>query len=368
MRRAKRTCSLTRCGEVPRPSQNVYSECHQCREIQGSFVFPSEKQCRDALAHLSDESSTGPDFLSAQILKSCAEQLAKPLQLLLLHLLNTANWPESWGEHWIVPIYKKSRFFSASNYRGVHLTAQLSKVAERLLLPMLETHISHTVAFGPKQFVHTKGRGARDALAYLMMSLIPALNRHKKVAVCCSDVSGALTGNGLRDFWRNSDAFTLPWSIWRGPGCSNDPLRCSWKANDRTRCSSGTWCARAPRLDPHSGTCSTRMLGVLSTRQGSWKSSMLTTRKGSGRSNTMSASIPSCQRPRSVNPSCTSRVKRTRSRSIQRRNPSTSCPTATTRRLIKIALCHIRLYLCVREMVSQASWKLTTNPQDEALP
>ena len=79
--------------KLPQPRQNVYSECHQCPEIQRSFVFPSEKQCQDTLANLSDESSTGPDLVPAHILKSCAEQLAKPLQILLLRLLETANWP-----------------------------------------------------------------------------------------------------------------------------------------------------------------------------------------------------------------------------------------------------------------------------------
>ena len=101
----------------------------------------------------------------------------------------TKSWP--WREHWIVPIFKKKAVFAASNYRGIHLTAQLSKVVERLLLPLIEPHISRTVAFGPNQFAYTKCRGARDALAYLTMSWLLALNRRKKVAVYCSDVSGA---------------------------------------------------------------------------------------------------------------------------------------------------------------------------------
>ena len=72
-----------------------------------------EKQCRDTLANPSDDSSTGPDLVPARILISCAEQLAKPPQFLLLRLLETASWPESWREHWIVPIYKeKAGFFS----------------------------------------------------------------------------------------------------------------------------------------------------------------------------------------------------------------------------------------------------------------
>ena len=143
------------------------------------------------LTGLRDDSSTGPDLLPARILKRCAEQLAKPLQFLLQRMLETKSWPESWSEHWVVTIYKKKAVFAASNERGIHLTAQLSKVAERLLLPLIEPHISRTVVFGPNQFAYTKCRGARDALAYLTMSWLLALNRRKKVAVCCSDVSGA---------------------------------------------------------------------------------------------------------------------------------------------------------------------------------
>ena len=60
----------------------------------------------------------------------------------------------------MVPIYKKKAVTSASNYRGIHLTAHLSKVAERPLLPLVEPHISCTFAFGPNQFAKTQGRGS----------------------------------------------------------------------------------------------------------------------------------------------------------------------------------------------------------------
>ena len=52
---------------------------------------------------------------------------------------------------------------SFKELQGVHLTAQLSKVMERLLrslfLPFLMKHDS----FGRKQFAYMEGRGARDA-------------------------------------------------------------------------------------------------------------------------------------------------------------------------------------------------------------
>ena len=50
------------------------------------------------------------------------------------------------------------------NYRGVHLTVQLSKIVEKpictLFVPLLES----IDAFGPHQYAYTKGRGYRDTL------------------------------------------------------------------------------------------------------------------------------------------------------------------------------------------------------------
>ena len=175
--------------KLPRLSYNSYTVCTKCHELQTSVVCPSVEQCMAVLTSLRDDSSTGPDLLPARILKRCAEQLAKHLQSLLQRMLETKSWPESCREHWVVPIYKKKAVFAASNHRGIHLTAQMSKVVERLLLPLIEPHISRTVAFGPNQFAYTKCRG--DALAYLTMSWLLALNCCKKVAVYCSDVSGA---------------------------------------------------------------------------------------------------------------------------------------------------------------------------------
>ena len=82
------------------------------------------------------------------------------------------------------------RVFSSKNYRGVHLTSQISKVAERLIKPMIEPHLERLDTFGINQFAYRTGRGCRDALALLTMHWIFALSGRAKVAVYCSDVSG----------------------------------------------------------------------------------------------------------------------------------------------------------------------------------
>ena len=73
----------------------------------------------------------------------------------------------------------------------VHLTAQVSKVVERALLKCYTPFLLKTVSFGPNQFAYTPGRGARDGVAFYTLSWLDALNKGLKVAVYCSDVSGA---------------------------------------------------------------------------------------------------------------------------------------------------------------------------------
>ena len=91
----------------------------------------------------------------------------------------------------MVPLYKKNNVYQSKNYRGIHLTTQLSKVVERLLITLYVPHLTATLGFGPNQFAYTKKRGARDALAMLTTLWIEALAAGRKVAIYCSDVSGA---------------------------------------------------------------------------------------------------------------------------------------------------------------------------------
>ena len=91
----------------------------------------------------------------------------------------------------MAPLHKKKSIFQPGNYRGVHLTAQLSKVVERLIKMLYQPYLSRVCAFGPRQFAYTAGRGARDALALLVIVWVQALAHGRKIAVYCSDVSGA---------------------------------------------------------------------------------------------------------------------------------------------------------------------------------
>ena len=113
---------------------NYYSGIQKSTHRQGSKQNLTVKKAMGTLEALDDDSGTGPDRLPARILKICAKQLSTPVCKLAERILETGEWPAIWRDHWVAPIFKRHAVFEAKNYRGVHLTAQLSKVVERLLL------------------------------------------------------------------------------------------------------------------------------------------------------------------------------------------------------------------------------------------
>ena len=146
---------------------------------------------RALFSGLDDSSGTGPDLLPARVLKQCAAELALLVTLLVRKLINEHCWPACWRLHWVHAIHKKGPKAEGRNYRGIHLTPQLSKVVERavgsLFLPWLEA----TGAYGPNQYAYAKHRGYKDVLAINVCSWLLLLEQGLAVGLFCSDVSGA---------------------------------------------------------------------------------------------------------------------------------------------------------------------------------
>jgi hypothetical protein len=176
---------------LPTVVQNEYTKLQRNRLTRKMRKTWSEHEVCKVLNSLDENSGTGPDLLPSRILRNCARELALPVLLLALKILETGEWPESWREHWVAPIFKRSAVFKPHNYRGVHLTAQLSKVVERLMLMLLTPYTALSGISGENQFAYTKKRGARDVLALLALRWVVALDKGHKIAVYCSDVSGA---------------------------------------------------------------------------------------------------------------------------------------------------------------------------------
>ena len=143
------------------------------------------------LRRLGEDSSTGPDGISTRVLKRCAKAIAPPLTLLMREILDRGSWPRSWRTHRLIPLHKKKERSNPANYRLIHITAQMSKVAERVLGRLFLPYLRKTGAYGTNQFAYTHGTGLQDALALNSLRWIRALSFGRRVGLYCSDVSGA---------------------------------------------------------------------------------------------------------------------------------------------------------------------------------
>ena len=133
---------------------------------------------------------TGPDGLPAVILRMCRDELALPIAILSRRCLNEGRWPLCWRYHWIHPLHKRRSRSDPANYRGVHLTPQLSKVVERAIGGTFIPFLSE-FSFGDNQYAYSSGKSHRDVLAVNVCSWLLLFEQGEAAALYCSDVQGA---------------------------------------------------------------------------------------------------------------------------------------------------------------------------------
>ena len=179
-------------SQLPPEHTNQYTELkHEQRDPQTGFLRLRVRTVLKLLKDLDENSGTGPDRLPARILKRCAAELALPVTLLSRKLLADGRWPDCWRTHWVHAIHKRKSRADAKNYRGVHLTAQLSKIVERAVGTVFIPWAESNDLYGPNQYAYGKGKGYKDTLTVNVCNWLLEMEKGLLVGIYCSDVSGA---------------------------------------------------------------------------------------------------------------------------------------------------------------------------------
>ena len=118
------------------------------------FIAIRSRYTKKLLKSLNVSKATGPDRIPASILKQIADEIAVPFTIVCRRLLMEGCWPEIWKKHIICPLYKKKSVYDARNYRGVHLTPILSKIAEKVIGKRLVAFLQ-SGKFGSIQWIFT---------------------------------------------------------------------------------------------------------------------------------------------------------------------------------------------------------------------
>ena len=95
----------------------------------------------DLLSSLDTSKSSGPDCISAQMLKQTAASIAPSVTLLFNQSLKQGQIPCNWKVSQVVPIPKVSPAKSPDNYRPVSLLSILSKILERHVYSVIVNHL-----------------------------------------------------------------------------------------------------------------------------------------------------------------------------------------------------------------------------------
>ena len=166
---------------LPASMQNFYSFQHlpDAGRRREFLQIRSRSACFFS-SSLDPTSSTGPDGLSTVLLRYLASVVCFPFARLARRIVQTGKWPSSCKFHWICPLHKRKSLASAANYRGLHLTTQLSKAMERLLIIHFLPQLSFCGNYGTNQFAYRRFHGARDALLYVCLSWLLCLASGKK--------------------------------------------------------------------------------------------------------------------------------------------------------------------------------------------
>lgn len=126
------------------------------------FLPIRQRLCKKVLMKLREHSSIGPDNLSSKVLKYCSGALAYAIALIARAIISEKRWPTSWRVHWIYSLYKRKSKSNAVNYWGIHLTAQVSKVLERIIGHLFLSFLDCSGVYGPREFAYRQKRGSRD--------------------------------------------------------------------------------------------------------------------------------------------------------------------------------------------------------------
>ncbi len=124
----------------------------------------TEEDISDAIDELRNSAASGPDGLSAILLKNCKASLFRPLAGLWRDCLDQGITPTKLKEAHIIPIYKGGHQGLASNYRPVALTSHLIKIFEKVMRKNIVDFFQEHQLLNNSQHGFTIGRSCLSQL------------------------------------------------------------------------------------------------------------------------------------------------------------------------------------------------------------
>ena len=144
-----------------------------------------------SLKSLKTQKATGPDQISARILKDLAVEISPILSHIFQQSLNTGDVPSDWRVANITPIYKKGDRTAPANYRLVSITSICSKTIEHIIFSHVMDHYESNNILADVQHGFRPGRSCETQLIITSHDLVKSLDNREQVDAVVLDFSKA---------------------------------------------------------------------------------------------------------------------------------------------------------------------------------
>ena len=189
-------CNLN-CADDPSPDIQNRTAKHL------SHVNFRPRDIKRKLHKLDTNKASGPDGISAKVLKNCAVELAAPLAKLFRFSFSRGYFPSQWKVASVVPVHKKNSRSCPSNYRPISLLTIISKVMETIINDQLRKHLFHNNLISDNQFAFRSLHSAPDLLTFMSHRLSSTLNERGEARVVALDIKEPLTEYGIMGCFKN---------------------------------------------------------------------------------------------------------------------------------------------------------------------
>ena len=129
-----------------------------------------------AVYTLNNNKTPGMDSIPSEIIKASYDNISPFLLNLYNKMYNTGEYPRTWGESIIHPIFKKGDANDPQNYCGITLINVLAKIHSQLLLNRLTKWSTENETITDNQFGFQKGKSTTDCVFLLHVIISKVLN------------------------------------------------------------------------------------------------------------------------------------------------------------------------------------------------
>ena len=154
-------------------------------------LFCSEEEVYELLAKPDPSKASGPDGISAKMLKGTASCIATVLSKLFNKSIVSGKIPSSWKSSNIVPIPKGSNSSEPSNYRPISLLSIVSKMLERIIYSRVTDHLETMCPPAANQWGFLPGKSTVGAILSAKHEWYALMEEGKEVGTVFFDLTKA---------------------------------------------------------------------------------------------------------------------------------------------------------------------------------